>query len=66
MVNNLIIAEINQQRTAIVNKKGANQVKKGQVKVVRKKLEAIAPNKEYKKRVRQVKQSIELVIKVQC
>ena len=55
MVNNLIVAEINQQRTAIVNRKGANQVKKGQLKAVRKKLEAIVLNRGYRKRVRQVK-----------
>ena len=38
----------------MANRKGANWVKKGQVKAVRKKLEVIAPNKGYGKRVRQV------------
>ena len=54
-MNNLIAAEINQQRTAIVNRKGTNWVKKGQVETVRKKLEAIVLNRGYRKRVRQVK-----------
>ena len=52
IVNNLITAEINQQRTATVNKKSTNQVKKGQLKAARKKLKAIAPNREYRKRIR--------------
>ena len=55
MVNNLIAAEINQQRTAIINKKGANQVKKGQLKAARKKLKVITPNRGHRKRVRRVK-----------
>ena len=54
MANNLIAAEINQQRTAIINRKGANRVKKGQVEAVRKKLKAMVLNRGYKKRVRQV------------
>ena len=54
-MNNLIAAKINQQRTAIMNRKGANQVKKGQLKAARKKLEAIIPNRGCGKRVRQVK-----------
>ena len=55
MANNLIAAEINQQRMAIVNKKSANQVEKGQVEAARKKLKAMAPNKRYRKRVKQIK-----------
>ena len=38
----------------MVNKKGANRVKKSQVEAVRKKLKAMAPNGGYRKRVRQV------------
>ena len=54
MANNLIAAEIDQQRTATANRKGANRVKKGQVEAARKKLEAMAPNGGRGKRVRQV------------
>ena len=55
IANNLITTEINQQRTAIINKKGTNQIKKSQLKAVRKKLKAIAPNRGHRKRVRRAK-----------
>ena len=54
MANNLIAVEIDQQRTATVNRKSANWVKKGQLEAARKKLEAMAPNRGCGKRVRRV------------
>ena len=40
---------------AIINRKSANWIKKGQLKAARKKLEVIVLNRGHRKRVRQVK-----------